>query len=244
MIPRVAPKGKTMAAGNLSDAMTAQGLAEQLPFLLLVLAILSTRYKRARAMVAVGAAVGLADALLVEDDMIGAFWWGLLMIASLAVLARRVFEHATTRFSEEEQAMLGDVLSTLPRPHARHLLDQGFWLSGREGDVLTREDEPVTHLYYLASGEAKVLSHGRRVGSCRAGDLVGEVTVLSGDKASATVVLSGPARFWCAPATVLRPYLKTHDDVRLALEQGFAASVKSKLRASNALMAEAGGVAA
>lgn len=233
-----------MAAGNLSEVFTVEGLALQLPFLLLILAIMSTRYRRARAMVAVGALIGMANALLIQEDVVGAFWWGLLMVASLMVLGRRLFENATTRFSDEEQAMLKDILSALPRPHARHLLDQGFWLSGRDGDVLTREEEPVTHLYYLASGEAKVMSHGRVVGTCRAGDLVGEVTVLSGDLASATVVLSGPARFWCAPSTVLRPYLKAHDDVRLALEQGFAVSVKAKLRASNALIAEAGGVAA
>lgn len=233
-----------MAAGNLSEVFTVEGLALQLPFLLLILAIMSTRYRRARAMVAVGALIGMANALLIQEDVVGAFWWGLLMVASLMVLGRRLFENATTRFSDEEQAMLKDILSALPRPHARHLLDQGFWLSGRDGDVLTREGEPVTHLYYLASGEARVLSHGRQVGSCRAGDLVGEVTVLSADMASATVVLNGPARFWCAPATVLRPYLKAHDDVRTALEQGFAVSVKSKLRASNELLAEAGGVAA
>lgn len=88
------------------------------------------------------------------------------------------------------------------------------------------------------------MSHGKRVGVCRAGDLIGEVTVLSGEQASATVILDGPARFWCAPAEALRPYLKAHDDVRHALEQGFSASLRAKLRASNERIAEAGGVAA
>ena len=140
--------------------------------------------------------------------------------------------------------MLRGVFSSLPRSRARHLLDQGFWLSGKEGDVLTREEETVTHLYFLAAGEARVMSHGRQVGTCRAGDLIGEVTVLSGDRASATVILNGPARFWCAPATALNPYIQAHDDVRRALEQGFASSLKNKLRQSNERIAEAGGVAA
>ena len=140
--------------------------------------------------------------------------------------------------------MLRGVFSALPRSRARHLLDQGFWLTGKEGDVLTREEETVTHLYYLAAGEARVMSHERQVGTCGPGDLIGEVTILSGDRASATVVLDGPARFWCAPASVLRPYMQTHDDVRRALEQGFAQSIKNKLRQSNERIAEAGGVAA
>ncbi len=142
------------------------------------------------------------------------------------------------RFNADEQAMLAGMLAPLPRTRARHLLDQGLWLTGRAGDVLTRENEPVSHLYYLAAGEARVVSHGREVGICRAGDLIGEVTVLSGEAASATVVLSGPARLWCAPANVLRPYLKAHPDVRQTLEQGFATSLKTKLRSSNERLVE------
>jgi CRP-like cAMP-binding protein len=81
---------------------------------------------------------------------------------------------------------------------------------------------------------------GSQVGTCRAGDLIGEITVLSGEKASATVTLNTPARFLCAPADDLRPYVEAHDDIRRAIEHGFATVLKSKLRASNRTIAEAG----
>lgn len=233
-----------MAVDGLGSAFTAGGLVGQLAFLLLVLGVMAGRYKSARAFFAMASLVGLFHALFWTENIVAAFWWGLLMVASLLVLGRRLVENAKTRFTVEEEAMLSTLLSALPRSRARHLLDQGFWLSGREGDVLTREEEAVTHLFYLSSGEARVMSHGKRVGTCHAGDLIGEVTVLSGEQASATVILDGPARFWCAPAKVLRPYLAAHDDVRHALEQGFTASLKAKLRASNERIAEAGGVAA
>jgi CRP-like cAMP-binding protein len=131
----------------------------------------------------------------------------------------------------------------LPRSRARHLLDQGVWLAGKAGDVLTREGEPVDHLYYLAEGEARVISMDRQVGLCRKGDLIGELTVLSGETASATVTLTTPARFWCAPADDLRPYVEAHEDIRRAIEHGFATVLKAKLRASNRAIAEAGGTA-
>jgi hypothetical protein len=38
--------------------------------------------------------------------------------------------------------------------------------------------------------------------------------------------------------------MQAHEDVRLALEQGFARSLKAKLRQSNERIAEAGGVGA
>jgi hypothetical protein len=217
-------------------------LVGQLPFPLIILALFRRQLQQIRAMVCVAALIGLLHALAYSHDGVMTFWWGVLLASCLLLLARRVYESNRIPFTVDEEAMLTGLLSGLSRPRARHLLDQGFWLSGREGDVLTREEEAVSHLFYLASGEAKVMSRGRHVGICRTGDVIGEVTVLTGDQASATVVLTGPARFWCAPATVLRPYLSAHDDVRRALEQGFTTSLRSKLRASNDRIVEAGGL--
>ena len=233
-----------MTADGLGSAFTAAGMAGQLPFLLLVLAALTSGLDRIRALMAAASGIGLLHALFVTGSAVAIVWWSLLLIASLLMLAYRLFERAKVRFTPEEDGMLRGPLAGLDRSRARHLLDQGFWLGGRAGDVLTRENEPVTHLFYLSDGEAAVTSHGRRVGTCRPGDLIGEVTVLSGDQASATVTLSGPARFWCAPANVLRPYVQAHDDVRRALEQSFTASLRAKLRASNERIADAGEVAA
>ena len=221
--------------------MTAEGyngiswslVIGQLSFLLLTIALFARDPHRIRAIVSVAALVGLAHALFSSGSVLMAFWWGVLLLASLLLVAKRLLENGKVRFNPDEEAMLKGLLSELPRSRARHFLDQGFWLSGREGDVLTRENEAVSHLYYLSSGEAKVLSHGKQVGLCRPGDLIGEVTVLSGEQASATVVLAGPARFWCAPANVLRPYIDAHADVRHAIEHGFTASLRHKLRESN-----------
>ncbi|HYE28978.1 MAG TPA: cyclic nucleotide-binding domain-containing protein [Allosphingosinicella sp.] len=228
-----------MYDGALTAQLSVDRLVAELPFLLLVLAMLWSGASRIRAAVAVAALAGLAHALLVAEAPLAAFWWGLLLAVTVALLVRRLLLDRGARFTPDEEAMVAAVLPGLAPARARHLLDHGFWLSGDRGDVLTREDEPVGHLYYLAAGEARVLSHGRQVGTCRAGDLIGEVTVLSGEQASATVILTGPARFWCAPASVLRPYLAAHEEVRHALEQGFAIALKSKLRATNRTIAEA-----
>lgn len=234
-----------MSAEGMTSPLSIGEVIGQIPFLLLVVAMFPSQLHRLRSLVATAAAVGLIHALFWSGDAAPAVWWAVLLAVNLLLLGQRFYENKKVRFNADEEALLSGLLADLPRSRARHLLDQGFWLTGREGDVLTREEETVNHLFYLATGEARVTSHGRQVGVCRAGDLIGEVTVLSGDRASATVILNGPARFWCAPATELRPYLEAHEDVRHALEKGFTASLKSKLRASNEQrIAEAGGVTA
>ena len=219
-------------------------LVLQLSYALLVAAVLAARVTTLRVLVALAAMAGLAHALIWNGDLVSAAWLGLLLLACLALLARNWLESRTVRFTAEERKMIDSLVAGLSMSRARHLIDQGMWLSGKAGDVLTREGEPVGHLYYLAEGEARVMSMGRQVGTCASGDLIGELTVLSGEPASATVILSGPSRFWCAPAEHLKPYVEAHDDLKRAIEHGFAMALKAKLRASNKAIVEAGGVAA
>jgi hypothetical protein len=210
----------------------------ELGYALLIAAVLMPKPHQIRLLVGAAALAGIGHAWWVRDR-VSLVWSLLLLAACLAMLGRRLWENRSVRFTPEEQAMLDRLFTELPRSRARHLIDQGLWLSGKAGDVLTREGEQVDHLYYLAEGEARVLSMGSQVGLCRPGDLIGELTVLSGETASATVILNTPARFWCAPADDLRPYVETHDDVRRAIEHGFATVLKAKLRASNRTIADA-----
>jgi hypothetical protein len=218
--------------------LTPKILIVELGYALLIAAVLMPRPHQIRLLIGAAALAGIGHAIWVRDR-VSLVWAMLLLAACLAMLGRRLWENRNVRFSAEEQAMLDRLFTELPRSRARHLIDQGLWLSGKAGDVLTREGETVDHLYYLAEGEARVLSMGSQVGLCRPGDLIGELTVLSGETASATVILNGAARFWCAPADDLRPYVEAHDDIRRAIEHGFATVLKAKLRASNRIIAEA-----
>jgi CRP-like cAMP-binding protein len=222
---------------------SADTIVLQLSYFLLFLAVLAPRMGSLRLLVAASALVGLIRALAWTGDLVTAVWMGLLLAACLLLLGRTLYERRKASFTAEERRMVDSLVTGLSQNRARHLIDQGLWLTGKAGDVLTREGEPVDHLYYLAEGEARVTMAGRQIGTCHAGDLIGELTVLSGEKASATVILDGPARFWCAPAEDLRPYVEAHDDIRRAIEHGFAKALKSKLHASNTAMVQAGGVA-
>jgi CRP-like cAMP-binding protein len=129
--------------------------------------------------------------------------------------------------------MMSGPLSGLGRAQTRRLLDQGFWMDGRPGDVLTREGEQAAQLVYLSRGAADVHAHGRLVGKIGAGQLIGEATVLGDAPATATVTLTAPSRFWCAQGHALNAYLAANPDARHALEHGFTVSLRDKLEAMN-----------
>lgn len=209
-------------------------------FLLLCAAVTVKRPIVARGLIG-GVGVMWVIRAIMTQDITDAILGVILVLLAAAVVGRRLWRDRAVRFTPDEQHMMDSLFDGLPRGRARHLVDQGVWISGKAGDALTREGEPVEHLYYLADGDAQVLCRGVEVGHCGSGDLIGELTVLSGETATATVILTRPSRFWCAPAEDLRPYVEAHEDIRRAIEHGFATVLKAKLRASNRTIAAAAG---
>jgi hypothetical protein len=217
--------------------------AGHLHYMLLVAAMLPARLVQVRIGVSAAAIAGIFAFGVFGFHPGPLFWSVALLVVNIVQLLQFVRSNAAVRFTPDEEPMLGALLSGLPRARARHFLDQGLWLTGKQGEALIREGEPVTHLFYLAEGDAVVTSGGRQVGRLGDGDLIGEVTVLSGETASATVTLTRASRMWCAPAQSLRLYLDAHHDVRHAVEQSFNAALRHKLQLMNRAVADAGGLA-
>ena len=71
----------------------------------------------------------------------------MLLALCLIMSGRGLWSNAMVRFSEDEKKMYDTLFSDLPRNRARHLFDQGIWLTGNAGDMLTYEGALVSHLY-------------------------------------------------------------------------------------------------
>lgn len=160
---------------------------------------------------------------------------GAVNVIQLLVLT---FGRRGVRFSPEEAALAASALPRMDRPSLRGLLDQGLWIAARAGETLIRENEPTPHLFYLSEGEAAIASGGREVAVCPAGHFLGEITILSGAPATATVTLTTPARVWCVSTDALRRFLSANPEVRPVLEAAFVGDMAEKLRLANRRLAE------
>ncbi|GAA0863293.1 hypothetical protein GCM10009115_13340 [Sphingopyxis soli] len=191
--------------------------------------------------------LGLAVAALLALPVALYGWRGTLftllilaiLLVNLGLIARLWWQGSQTRFSREEQELRDLHFQGLPPATARTLIDQGFWISARRGEVLIRENEAAPCLFYLAEGRAAIRRDGADVGALADGALIGEATVLDGAHATGTVVLTSNARLWFIPAAGLRAYLGTHPDVAGALHEGFARALRGKLASANGRIAGA-----
>lgn len=137
------------------------------------------------------------------------------------------------RFTDEELGVLSMALPEVPKLECRRFLDKGEWKDAPEGTVLTEEGEPVRQLIFLVSGGARVEVGGKTVAQLDPPALVGEMSVVMKQPASATVTVTEPSRFLCIDVGVLDAFLERNATVRHALESRIASHLGGKLSRSN-----------
>lgn len=227
---------------TVESVFSSAGLLGHLSYFLLIVSMLSWKMYWLRVGVIGSALAGIAYGLIILNDPVPVFWQSLLLIVNLFQLVRLILAERAVTLNEEESEMVRTAFSGLGEIDARKLIDQGFWIDRKAGIELIREGTAVDHLYYLTSGAAEVRSRDKIVGHCKSGDLIGEGTILSSDRATGTVTLSRDSRLWCIPAPVLRSHLGKNPAVRNIVDRRIGDALKSKLRASNVALSQAGGL--
>lgn len=172
--------------------------------------------------------VGLTVAFNLSSAIIQIFW----IIISLVGLTRMLLLDRMARLNEEESALVARIFPDFSKTTARNFFDHGIWLDAEPGIRITQENEPVTHLTYLAKGSADVFSSFEKIGTV-VGGLVGEMNVMQKGPASATVRTAEPSRLFMISSESLSELAKSDIEFRRALESGMHLDTRSKLVAAN-----------
>ena len=226
---------------TLESAFSTGGLVGHTSYLLLVISMMMRQINMLRILVIASSFVAIAYDGIWLKDPVGIFWESLLVAVNIVQLMIVYFENRMVRFSPEEEAFGNKRLLELERGERRKLLNKGLWVTGAPGTVLTREGEPVSHLIYVASGEVMIKSGGRAVAICEPGTFIGEMTVLDGEPATGTAIVSNEALYWMVEADVLRKLVVDKPEIGQALQKSFADNLKDKLVQSNQVITELAG---
>ncbi len=154
------------------------------------------------------------------------------VLISILGIIRLFWLDRSVQFNAEERAFLDRTFPEMPATMARRLLNRGNWIDAEDGAVLLREDEPVTNLYYLSEGKARINSGGQIIGTAISG-LLGEMNVLSEGNASAQVQVAGAARLFVISGEAPRSMAARDADFRILLENGMSRDTGRKLMRAN-----------
>ncbi|MEM1161516.1 MAG: cyclic nucleotide-binding domain-containing protein [Pseudomonadota bacterium] len=178
--------------------------------------------------------ISLAEAYNLASAIIQITW---ITISSIGI-ARAYLLDKVLRFTEDEKTVLARIAPGLSKPNARALLNLGAWVEGTNGTDLTVQGEPISHLYWVKSGQVAVYAGGQRVAEIGAGAVLGEATVLTGTPATATVTVDQAASYFCIPAQGLRDLTTRNAEIRAELQESFSSEMRNKLAESNQRMVE------
>lgn len=178
--------------------------------------------------------ISLAEAYNLSSAIIQITW----ITISLVGIVRAYLLHQIIRFTEDEIRILARIAPSLDKPNGRALLNLGAWVDGTHDAELTAQGQPISHLYWIHSGQVAVWAADQRVAQLGEGAVLGEATALTGAPATATVKVDQAARYFCIPALALRRLASKNAEIRAELQQSFSAEMRNKLEESNMRMVE------
>lgn len=220
-------------SSNLGDMIGFLGVAVYLiSYLVLQLGLVSGQsmlYASANIVAAGSVLFSLSYQFNLSSALIQIMW----ILISLLGISRLYFLHKTTRFTVEEKTLLSSKFPQLPIDQARKLLRAGIWMEGDAGQKLTKQGEKHDQLIYLLSGQTDIEIDGHKLGTTGSDSFLGELTVMEGQPATASVTLTGPARYFVISGEKLRQMARRSGEFSAALSTSFAGDIKQKLHSRN-----------
>ena len=213
------------------------GIADILAYGAAVLAVVSmaaTSIRRMRyALLATGlAAIGF---FILADRYVWAFM-ALIFVAVNAVQISILRRRAVRGAMLEEEVSLFDRLLRIDDPtRQQHLRDLMTWKDVSEGQVLMTQGQPDPPLIYVARGAARVEVDGLVVGTIGAEEFLGEMSLVSGHTASATVTVTETARVAAFDRDALAHYARAVPEVDTAITHALNRGLAAKVRRMNAV---------
>lgn len=161
--------------------------------LLLLAAFLVADRKWLHLLAAIAFAPILGCGLIVDSEVV-TIGSAVLLAANVIQFARLARRARKGIMTSEEHALIADVLAIEEPAKQRRLRDVITWRDADTGEVLMRQGQVAPPLIYVATGQIAIEHEGLPVGTCGPDDFLGEMSLVTGEGASATVKVAMPAR--------------------------------------------------
>ncbi len=102
----------------------------------------------------------------------------------------------------------------------------------KAGHVLVHQGQVMTHMSIVIDGAAKVEVDGNEIATIGPGEVIGELSMIDNEKASATVTLSEDSTLWHIARAGFVPVWEKNSDISTAMLMG----VVARLRETNQLI--------
>ena len=206
--------------------------------LFLIAAVLSSTIRRTRMLIVVGGVFVAAQFAFVAPDILGLVLSLLVTLAAVVQLVILTQRARNGAMFEEERELFEHVMHVEEPANQRRLRDLLRWEDIAEGDTLMTQGQPQPPFIYVASGMARIDADGSQVGTCGSGEFLGEMSLVSGQTATATVTAAEPMRVARFDRDALAQLSRTVPEISKAIDAAINRGLASKVRRSNEALAD------
>jgi len=204
-------------------------LVGNIEYILLVISMMMTRMIWLRSLAIASGVAGLIYSAYWLHDPVGVFWETTFTLVNVVQLALIKYRNLAARFSADDQDFYNRVFPHLEPWQMRRLLRTGQWQTAPAGTELTRQGTVVTHLCYLNSGILEVRVNDFTVGVCDPKSLIGEISIASGQPATATVVARNEVHYLALEREALHKLMRTDAEIAHAVERSLRRNLETVL---------------
>ena len=159
----------------------------------LVAALLPSNLRRLR-WIALGAGILAFIGFSLTGSDTGMTWSAVFVLVGAVQLLLIRSRSRRGLVLDEEREMFAHVIRITDPDKQRHLRDVLRWCDVEPGSLIIEQGQPSPPLIYIARGKAAIERDGAEIGECGPEDFLGEMSLISGETASASVRASEPMR--------------------------------------------------
>jgi hypothetical protein len=197
-----------------------------------IVALLFKDMIRLRIILMVAAILELAYSLQIADENIWVtIWWSFLWIAVNSFqIAMIIRERMNLKFTDEEKRLHNNTFSLLSELNFRQLLNEAYWRTIKNGEILVKEGTVINDLMVVFDGMVEVESGGRVIAQLRNGSFVGEMSFISGNLTSANVYAITDTKIICWNKDKLRKLMQHNSEIQSGMHSVLNTDLTTKLK--------------
>lgn len=156
-------------------------------------------------------------------------WNVIFIIINSVQIAIIIKERRGVEFTDEEKELYETLFKSFAPFEFMKLLRIGRWLEAKKDQVLAVEQQPLDSVMLIYNGLVSVESKGESLAQLKDGSFIGEISFITGGKATASVRAVEPTRYLAWPKEELRQLLNRNPSMRSAMQTVFSSDLTKKL---------------
>ena len=218
---------------SLESLLSPGGLLGNLSYVLLIVSMAMRDMFWLR-LIAIGSGLtGIAYDAWWLHNPVGVFWESCFTLVNVVQWGLLLRERKRVALTPDESRLKLFLFPSISDGAFRRLLGIATLHEAPRGTVLIRQGERVERLIVLTDGVADIQVGETVVATCRAGDLVGELSLVSNSPATATVTTHTDARYFSFEQLAVRALLERSEELSRAFSTMLSANLAKKLVLTN-----------